>query len=102
MASFNSASLSASYQILNVGGFAQDVKILKIYNGSTNGVTISFDGINDHDYLPNGSNPFILELQSNHACNSSYGSGTLCGRQGQLVYGKGTAGTGLIYIAGYR
>jgi hypothetical protein len=43
----------------------------------------------------------IIDCQANHADNSAYGSGTLNGAQRQILYGKGTAGTGSVYIMGY-
>ena len=85
---------------MNGSGFASPVKVIKIYNGGTDGVTISLDGVTDNDYFPPGST-FILDCQTNHADNSAYGAGTLNGAQGQIIYGMGTAGTGNFYISGY-
>lgn len=112
MAVFDSNSLSGTYQVMNGAtqqadtgsvGFQKDIKLLKMYNDGTTGVTISYDGLVKHDYLPS-KGTMILDLQSNHADNSAYGSGTKYGRKGQLVWGKGSAGgAGLnIYISGYR
>ena len=110
MAVFNSAGLTGSYQPLNgpaqyaifTGlGFEDSVKSIKIYNGSTVGVTISFDGVTRNDFWPAGAT-IILDVQANHADNSAYGSGTLNGAQGQVIYGLGTAGVGSIYISAYR
>jgi hypothetical protein len=98
---FNTASLTGSYASLNGSGFGDDIKILKIYNGGTLGIDISYDGITDHDFFPSGAT-IIIDLQTNHSDNSSYGSGTLNGRKGQIIFGKGTAGVGNLYIAGYR
>jgi hypothetical protein len=106
MTTFDTATLTGSYTAMNTG-FSDDIKILKIVNMGTNGVEVSYDGVTDHDFYaptPNGvaAIPLIINLQANHSCNSSYGSGTLNGRQGQIIYGKGTAGTGNLYIIGYR
>lgn len=101
MATFASASVTGSYQSLNGSGFGDDIKILKVYNGSTLGITISYDGVTDHDFWPAGAT-LIIDLQTNHSDNSAYGAGTLNGRKGQIIYGKGTAGTGSLYISGYR
>ena len=98
---FNTASLTGSYQALNGTGFGDDIKILKIYNAGTLGIDISYDGTTDHDYFPAGATQ-IIDLQANHADNSAYSSGTLNGRKGQVIYGKGKAGTGNLYIIGYR
>ena len=112
MAVFDASTLSASYKVLNGAsqqvdtgsvGFQYDIKILKIYNDGSTGVTISYDGVVKNDYLPS-KGFMIIDLQTNHADTSSNGSGTLYGRQGQLVYGKGIASSaGLnIYVTGYR
>lgn len=102
MAVFDTASLSGTYQSLNGTGFSDDVKVLKFYNGSNVGVTVSYNnGIADQDFFPSAATQ-IIDLQANHADNSAYGSGTLNGRKGQIVFGKGSAGTGNFYIIGYR
>lgn len=110
MAIYNTSGLSGTYAGLNLAssyaiytgnGFQFDIKILKIYNGSNQGVTVSYDGVTNHDYWPSGAT-IIIDLQTNHADNPSNGAGTLNGRQAQVIYGKGTAGTGNLYIAGYR
>ena len=99
---FNTASLTGTYAALNGTGFSNDIKVLKIYNGSNVGVTISYDGgVTDHDFFPAGSTQ-ILDLQTNHADNASNGSGTLYGRLGQILMGKGSIGVGNFYIIGYR
>jgi len=99
---FNTASINGTYQVLNGTGFSDDIKVLKIYNAGTMGVDISYDGgVTDHDFYPPGST-MILDLQSDHADTASYGAGTLYGRKGQLIFGKGTAGVGNLYIIGYR
>ena len=100
-ASYAGMNLAASYLIYTGDGFPDSIKILKYYNGSNVGITISYDGVTRQDYLPPGATQ-ITDLQSNHADNSAYGSGTLNGAQGQIVYGKGSAGTGSLYIVGYR
>lgn len=110
MAIFNTAGMagtyaalngSSSYAIYTGNGFPDDIKILKIYNDGTQGVTISLDGTTNHDYMPS-KGTLIVDLQANHADTSSFGSGTKNGRKGQILYGKGTAGTGNIYISGFR
>ena len=101
MATFALSGLGASYAALNGTGFSDSIKVLKIYNGGTVGVTISYDGITDHDIYP-ASSTFVIDLQTNHANDSQCASGTKYGRKGQIIYGKGTAGTGTLYIVGYK
>ncbi len=112
MAIFDATTLTGTYQVMNGAaqqtgtssvGFQNDIKLLKFYNDGSTGVTISYDGVINNDYLPS-KGTLIIDLQANHADNSSYSSGTLNGRKGQKVWGKGTASSaGLnIYISGYR
>jgi len=102
MAVYNTAGLAGTYAALNGSGFSDDIKVLKVYNGSNVGITVSYNGgITDQDFFPAGSTQ-ILDLQTNHSDNSSYGSGTLYGRKGQIIMGKGSAGVGSFYIIGYR
>jgi hypothetical protein len=110
MAVFDSSGLTGTYQALNGAsqyliytgsGFPDSIKSLKIYNGSNVGITISFDGVTRQDFWPAGAT-IILDVQANHANNSAYGSGTLNGAQGQVIYGTGSAGVGNVYISAYR
>ena len=98
---FDTSTLGGTYAALNGTGFGDDIKILKIYNEGTDGIDISYDGTTDHDYFPAGAT-VIIDFQANHADTASFGSGMLRGRKGQVIYGKGTAGTGNLYIIGYR
>ncbi len=100
MATFDPASLTGSYQALNTTGTSDNVKILKMFNGSsTVGVVISFDGITDHDYWPPMAT-LIIDFEANHY--SINGSGTKYVRKGQIIYGKTTATQNLVFISGFR
>lgn len=98
---FNTASMTGSYQAINGSGFSDDIKIFIFYNGGTQGIDISYDGVTDHDFWPAGATR-IVDLQTNHQNTASDASGTLYGRKGQMIWGKGTAGTGNVYIMGIR
>lgn len=98
---FDPTSLTGSYQPLNGSGFSDDVKIFQVYNGSSSGIDISLDGVNDHFYWPPGMT-LIVDSQANHADNSAYGSGTLYVRKGQIIWGKTTANPAFIFMMGYR
>jgi hypothetical protein len=101
MVVFDTATLTGTFEPLNPTGFSDDIKIFKIFNGSTVGVTISYNGVTPNDFYP-ATSTLIVDLQTNHEDTSNTGSGTLGGRKGQIVWGMGTAGTGNIYIIGYR
>jgi len=101
-ASFNPASLTGSYQAMNGTGFSDDVKIMKLYNGSASvSIDISLDGVNDHDFIP-PQGTLIVDFQAGHADNSAYGSGTLYVRKGQILWGKTAANPTFLQIIGYH
>ncbi len=99
---FNPASLTGTYQAMNGTGFADTVKILKLYNGSTTvSIDISFDGVTDHDFIP-PLGTLIVDFQTNHADGPIYGSGTWVVREGQILYGKTAEQPTWLQIIGYR
>ena len=100
-ASFNTAGLTGSFQSLNGTGFADDIKIMQIYNGSAVGIDISFDGVTKHAYWPPGAT-LIVDFQTNHADTGSFGAGTKYGRKGQIIYGRTTSTGTQLQIMGFR
>ena len=96
LASFDSASLTSDYQPVITGGLANACFLLRITNGGTTAITISYDGTNDADYLFSDTANNIPAIYS-----SIPNTFSAQWPQGQQVYIKGTAGTGEIYIAGY-
>ena len=101
-AMFNPASLTGSYQALNGSGFSDSVKVWKLYNGSTTvSIDISLDGVTDNDFIP-PLGTLIVDFQSNHSSQTTYGSGTLNLRRGQILYGKTAEQPTWLQIVGYR
>lgn len=101
-ATFDLTTLTGTFQPLNGSGFSDDIKMLKVFNGNTTtGVDISYDGVNKHDFWPAGAT-IIFDFQTNHADNASNGSGTLCGRKGQIIWGRTSSTSTQLQIAGYR
>ncbi len=94
---FNSSGLSTSYQALNAGGLTGPTVLLRLYNGSSKDLIISYDGVVDHDFVKSGDT-LILNFQNNAAPNSN----VAMLRKGTIVYIKGnSSGTGLISLAAY-
>jgi hypothetical protein len=98
---FNTALLGPAYTALNGTGFSDDIKMMTIFNGSATGIDISFDGVTDHTFWPAGAT-LVLDFQTNHRCDSSYGSGRLCLRKGQIIYGKTSTVSTQLIMAGAR
>lgn len=96
LTSFDSASLTGTYQPINSSGLDFPCFYVRINNTSNVVVTISYDGVNDHDVIL-ASDKLDLNLQTNagsatNVCNFA---------KGKVIYIKGTAGTGLVYVSGY-
>lgn len=92
--SIDSASFTGSYQAVGTA-LSEPVRIIKMYNDASVPVTISWDGTNDHDFLP--SKGFILiDVSTNREVTD-----ILEIEKGILFYVKGSAGTGSFYISAY-
>jgi hypothetical protein len=104
-AQFDPTLLTSSYQVMNllpVVGFSDSVKILKIWNPSTTiAIDVSYDGVNDHDFLPPLAT-LIVDFQTNHETTASYGTGTKCIKMGQQIWGKTAAHPTFVQIIGYN
>jgi hypothetical protein len=99
---FNPGSLTGTYQAMNGSGFTDDVKIWKMYNGSsTVAIDISLDGVTDHDFIP-PLGTLIVDFQTNHSAKTTYGNGTLYLRKGQIIFGKTAEQPTWLQIIGFR
>ncbi len=90
----DSSTFTGSYQQIGTA-LTYPTRIIKIYNGSSVAITISWDGINDHEYLPVSG--FILldvstNKQSNFSCQISAGTS---------FFVKAASGSGLVYLSTY-
>lgn len=90
--SIASSTLTSSYKAIG-NALAYPARLIKIVNDSTEDVTVSWDGINDHDFVPGGS--FTL-----YDCGTNRGnsSSSMDVPSGTAFFVKGTAGTGSIYL----
>ena len=92
--SIDSATFTGSYQALG-SSLANASRIIKITNNSTKDVTVSWDGINDHEFVPAGSF-ILLDASANREVSD------ICEvSQGTQILVKGSAGTGLVYLSSY-
>lgn len=92
-----STALIATYQAINASGLPKACFLVRIVNGGTTAITISYDGATDHEYLRAGSE-LNLNLQANAQPNNSFAHM----KAGTIVYVKGTAGaSGDIALSGY-
>lgn len=89
--SINSATFTGAYQALGTP-LVYSPFLIKIVNTSTVPVTISLDGVTDHDICPQGS--FYLY---DEGANASREAGLAIMAKTQ-VYVKGAAGVGFVYL----
>lgn len=95
MSTFASSTLTGSYQAVNAAGFPYEMLTQAILNHGSTTITISFDGVNDHYVL--------LTLGTWSLSSNSISSQTpdpVKIPKGRIIYIKGTAGTGNIYLTG--
>jgi hypothetical protein len=98
---FNPSFLTGSFQLLDLSGFADNIKIMTVYNGGTVAFDISFDGINLNAVWPAGAT-LIIDFQSNHKDSPNYGSGTLYVRSYQQIWVRTSVNPTWLTIGGYR
>ena len=96
LGSRTSASVIATYLPVNGIGFANPPFFVRINNASNTAVTISYNGIDDHEFLPANS---VFELPSQ--TNSQPNAQVALFPKNTVVYVKGVAGAGTIYVSGY-
>jgi len=87
---FNCASLTGSYAVVSLGGFSVDLAIYKLYNGGSNDIDVSYNGVVDHDIIPAGGT-LVLDVQANKKAIELLGpQGVRCSLKEQLVQARFT------------
>lgn len=96
LSSILSSAVTSLYAPLNGTGFAQAPFFIRINNASSVAIIVSYDGVNDHEFLAANS-VFELPSQTNAQPNAQ----VALFPKNTIVYIKGTAGTGNVYLSGY-
>ena len=96
LTSIDSADITEDYEPINPNGTEAACFLLRIVNDSDEPITISYDGINDNEFLlSNESLP--IPTQTNSQPNARFA----LFHKYTKVYVKGSAGTGSVYLSGY-
>ncbi len=98
---FDPGTLTGSFQAISLAGFADNVKIIFVYNGGLVAIDYSYDGVNLHGVWPAGAT-LAIDLQTNHQDAPPYGSGTLNGRLGQNIWVRTSVHPTWLTIAALR
>lgn len=96
LSSIDSATFTGSYQAINSSGISNACFALAIINNSNVDITMSLDGVTDHDFIPDNSTRAISSQQDAIPNNN-----VALFKKGQVIYVKGAAGIGSVYVAGY-
>lgn len=97
LSSFNTTGLTTSFQVIDSAGLDEACFFIRITNDSNIDVIVSFDGVNEAEYVPTLTR-FELPSQTN-ASPAGY---VALMQKGQKLYVKGTGdGTGSVYLSGY-
>jgi hypothetical protein len=97
LTSIASSTLGAAYLPINPNGTEGAAFFLRIYNDTNQTITISYDGVNDHELMTTGT---IYDTPTTQ--NNALPAGKVAlFPVGQIIYVKGTAGTGSVYLSGF-
>ena len=98
LAGFDSADLTANFQTIYPGGLPHSLSLLRIANKSNVDVVISYDGIQDNEYVSAGET-FMLYAQSIQPPKNQVSQ---IAAGGLLSIKQATAaGVGDIFVSGY-
>lgn len=93
LTSIDTSTFTGNYQVINTDGLPEPCFMIRITNDSDRDATISFNGVNDHDFSIMGTSGQIYTSAVANRSNFI---------KGQKIYVKGLAnGTGSIYLSGY-
>jgi len=92
--SIAASTFTGSYQVVG-GVLLYPSRIIKFTNNTAVDVTVSWDGTNDHEYIPSGSF-LLLDVTANREISNIFGIA-----KGTQFYAKGSASTGSLYISSY-
>jgi hypothetical protein len=101
LAIFDASLLTSSYEVINPLGFKGPAASIKIFNDTSLPIFISYDGVNDHDFLD-----LKDTLDLNYQTNSSPNNNVSMFRKGTSVWVRDASGskvviTDFIYLTVY-
>lgn len=100
LVNFDASTLTGTYQAINGTGTSDACIAFKFYNSSSSLVILSYDGVNDHDFVTPGG-AFIFDAEANaDGWGGSGGHKEL--HAGTIVYAKTSSNTDRLIMVGYR
>ena len=93
LTSMASGDIAAGFTAINADGLDESCHIIRFCNDTDTDVTISYDGVTNHEYLKTGNSLLIYAM---------FAKARAAFRKGSVMYAKGTAGqSGNLYLSGY-
>jgi hypothetical protein len=90
----DSSTFTGSYQLVTT--LAYPVTFLRIVNSSTENIAVSFDGTNEHEFVPT-----LTQFNLPAGALAQAGNYNCFVAANTPVYVKGSAGTGIVSVSGY-
>lgn len=87
---------AGTWTAFNTAGLEDACFFLRITNNSNTNISISYDGAIAHEFIP-----LSKSVSVNFQTNSSPANYVSKIPKGTVLYVQGTAGVGLVYLAGY-
>lgn len=101
LVNFDAGTLTGTFQAINGTGSTNPFIAFKIYNSSTSLVILSYDGVEEHDFVPPGSS-FIIDVESN---SDGWGDGSGGHKSlpaGTIIHAKTSSNTDRLLLVGYH
>ena len=93
LTSILSTAVGDDYSAINPDGLPESCHIIRIINDGSLAVSVSYNGVTDHEYVPAGDSLLIYAM---------FVKERAAFRKGTVLYVKGTTGqSGRIYLSGY-
>ena len=96
MQSVNTAGIGAGAFIEIGNPLEGALSFIRITNASNTDVIISYDGIHDHEYVEDGG-----RIETYFQINATPENYVSKSKAGTVLWIRGTAGVGLVYVSGY-
>jgi hypothetical protein len=95
--SISAGTFNNTFQLLSpASGIPQSLIMIRLINDTTVGVFISYDGVNEHDFVAAATN-LTIQFQT----NSQQQNQVCCLAQGTKIYVRSSVGTGTFFLGGF-
>ncbi len=98
---FDASTLTGTFQAINGSGSSDSFIAFKIYNSSSNLIIFTYNGVDEHDFVPPGGT-FIFDAQTNSDSSGNSAAGHKSLPAGTVVSAKTSSNTNRLLMVGYR